>query len=164
MSEPRWMSRQDVEYLHHGVIEVGGGSHGLRDPALLDSALGRPKNQYSYGETDIFRLAAGYAEAISRNHPFVDGNKRTAFQTAYQFLKDNGYLLVQARGHEHAEAMEKLGQGHISREDMGQYLASHCREISQEQNQLGALKAKAQARRDKERQSPRPGHSKDRDV
>ena len=124
MSAPKWISREDVEFIHENVIEVGGGSHGLRDTGLLESALGRPQNQ----------LAAGYAEAISRNHPFVDGNKRTAFQTAHQFLKDNGQQLEQAEGSEHADMMAGLGQGQISREDMGRYLAEHSREITQEKS------------------------------
>ena len=56
MSEPVWISRVEVEALHRGMIEVGGGSHGLRDAALLDSALARPQNQHAYGETDHFNL------------------------------------------------------------------------------------------------------------
>ena len=134
MSDPQWISREDVEFIHESVIEVGGGAQGLRDAGLLESALGRPQNQYAYGEEDIFQLAAGYAEAISRNHPFVDGNKRTAFQTAHQFLKDNGQQLQQAQGTEHVDMMERLGQGQISREDMGRYLAEHSREIAQEKS------------------------------
>ena len=134
MSKPRWVSREDVEYLHQGVIETGGGAQGLRDASLLESALARPQNQHAYGEQDTFQLAAGYAESISRNHPFVDGNKRTAFQTSYQFLKDNGYQLNQAKGHEHAEMMEQLGQGQISREEAAQHLKEHSRPIEKAKN------------------------------
>ena len=65
MSEPKWMTRGDVEVIHEGVIEVGGGAHGLRDPALLESALTRPQNLHAYGEHDHFQLAASYAEGIS---------------------------------------------------------------------------------------------------
>ena len=81
MSDPQWISREDVEFIHESVIEVGGGAQGLRDAGLLESALGRPQNQYAYGEEDIFQLAAGYAEAISRNHPFVvrRSRRRTNF-------------------------------------------------------------------------------------
>ena len=129
MSEPRWISRQDVEFIHDGVIEIGGGARGLRDPSLLESALARPQNLYAYGETDTFHLAASYAEAISRNHAFIDGNKRTAFQTAYQFLKDNGHQLIKARGVEHAEMMEQLGQGKITREDAANHLRTHSQQL-----------------------------------
>jgi len=126
MTQPKWVTRQQVEFIHEGVIEIGGGSHGLRDAALLESALARPQNQYAYGETDTFQLAASYAEGISRNHAFVDGNKRTAFYVASDFLEQNGYELQAAKGHEHAEMMEQLGQGKISREEA----AAHLREYS----------------------------------
>ena len=72
MSEPRWLSRADVEALHTMAIERDGGSHGLRDANLLESALARPQNLYAYGEQDRFQLAASYAEGIARNHAFVD--------------------------------------------------------------------------------------------
>ena len=135
MSEPKWMARGDVEVIHEGVIEVGGGAHGLRDSALLESALARPQNLHAYGENDHFQLAASYAEGISRNHASVDGNKRTAFQTAHQFLKDNGHQLDQAKGHEHAEMMEQLGQGQISREDAADHFREHSRSLQQEESQ-----------------------------
>jgi len=133
VNEPKWISREDVEDIHEVVIEIGGGSEGLRDASLLESALGRPPNQHAYGETDIFQLAAGYAEGISRNHPFVDGNKRTAFQSAHQFLKDNGYQLEKSDGNKHADMMVQLGTGTISREEMGAYLSVNAREIAPEQ-------------------------------
>jgi len=125
MTQPKWVTRQLVEFIHEGVIEIGGGSHGLRDAALLESALARPQNQYAYGETDRFQLAASYAEGISRNHAFVDGNKRTAFYVASDFLEQNGYELQAAKGFEHAEMMEQLGQGKVSREEAAAHLRAH---------------------------------------
>ena len=133
MTAPKWVNRQQVEFIHDAVIEIGGGSHGLRDAALLESALARPQNQYAYGETDIFQLAASYAESISRNHAFVDGNKRTAFYVASDFLEQNGHELQAAKGHEHAEMMEQLGQGKISREEAAAHLREHSRVIEREQ-------------------------------
>ncbi len=127
MTEPKWVNRQQVEFIHDAVMEIGGGSHGLRDAALLESALARPQNQYAYGETDTFQLAASYAEAISRNHAFVDGNKRTAFYVAVDFLEQNGFQLQAAKGVEHAEMMEQLGQGKITRDQA----AAHLREYSE---------------------------------
>jgi len=132
MSEPRWVSRQDAEVILEIVIDIGSGLHGLRDTALLESALARPQNLHAYGENDHFQLAASYAEGISRNHPFVDGNKRTAFQTAHQFLRDNGHHLDKAKGHEHAEMIEKLGQGQISRKDAAEHFRKHSRSSRQE--------------------------------
>lgn len=129
MTAPKWVTRHLVEYIHEAVIEIGGGSHGLRDVALLESALARPQNQYSYGEEDIYQLAASYAEAISRNHAFVDGNKRTAFFVASDFLEQNGYELHASKGIEHAEMMEQLGQGKISREEAAAHLRKYSTQI-----------------------------------
>lgn len=126
MTEPKWVTCQQVEFIHEAVIEIAGGAQGLRDAALLDSALARPQNQYAYGETDTFQLAASYAEAISRNHAFMDGNKRTAFYVAVDFLEQNGFVLQAAKGAEHAEMMELLGQGKITRDQA----AMHLREYS----------------------------------
>ncbi len=129
---PKWVSREDVEAIHEAVVDVGGGSSGLRDEGLLESALARPQNLYAYGENDTFQLAASYAEGIARNHPFVDGNKRTAFAAADLFLTDNGHNLDRAKGKEHAEMMEKLGQGEITREDAAGHFQQHSREIDRE--------------------------------
>ena len=129
MTGPIWVTHQLVMVIHDAVIEMGGGAQGLRDMALLDSALARPQNQYAYGETDVFQLAASYAEAISRNHAFVDGNKRTAFFVAADFLEQNGQLLQTAKGVEHAEMMEALGQGHITRDAAATHLRAHSQPI-----------------------------------
>ncbi|MCG6112940.1 MAG: type II toxin-antitoxin system death-on-curing family toxin [Paracoccus sp.] len=103
-----------------------GGAPGLWDPALLESALARPQNQHAYGETDIFQLAASYAEGISRNHAFVDGNKRTAFYAAADFLEQNGHLLEATEGAEHAEMMELLRQGKIIRDQAENHLRKYA--------------------------------------
>lgn len=126
MTDPKWVTRQQVEFIHEAVIEMAGGAQGLRDIALLESALAQPQNQYAYGETDTFQLAASYAEAISRNHAFVDGNKRTAFYVAVDFLEQNGFQFQAAKGVEHAELMEQLGQGKITCDQA----AAHLREYS----------------------------------
>ena len=76
------------------MLELHGGLSGIRDIGMLHSALARPVNVFHYEQGDIPRLAAAYAFGIARNHPFVDGNKRTAFLAMYAFLKDNGVLLT----------------------------------------------------------------------
>lgn len=129
MNPPKWVTAELVEFIHEAVIELGGGSYGLRDTALLESALARPQNQHSFGEEDIFHLAASYAEAISRNHAFVDGNKRTAFFVASDFLEQNGHELQAAKGVEHAEMMELLGQGKVSRKEAAEHLRKHSSQI-----------------------------------
>lgn len=130
MTDPKWVTRQQVEFIHEAVIEMAGGAQGLRDAALLESALARPQNQYAYGETDTFQLAASYSEAISRNHAFVDGNKRTAFYVAVDFLEQNGFQLQPAKGVEHAEMMEQLGQGKITRDQAAAHLREHSQAMS----------------------------------
>ncbi len=93
MSPPVWLLRSVIDAVHDAQLAEHGGAEGLRDEGALDSALARPVNLHAYGETDIFRLAAAYAFGIARSHPFVDGNKRTAFLAAYIFLSVNGHEL-----------------------------------------------------------------------
>ncbi|PHR58285.1 MAG: type II toxin-antitoxin system death-on-curing family toxin [Robiginitomaculum sp.] len=127
MKEPKWLSLLEVQFIHEKSIQQAGGSHGIRDGGLLESALARPQNLYAYGETDIFQLASSYAKSISRNHPFVDGNKRTAFMSADVFLFYNGHDLQASEGENHADMMENLAQGKMTKEDAGRYLKKHSR-------------------------------------
>jgi len=90
----RWLLDGVVLAIHEEQIAEHGGSTSIRDTGLLSSALARPKNQAHYGgEPSVFDLAAAYAYGIIRNHPFVDGNKRTGFLTSYVFLHINGWQL-----------------------------------------------------------------------
>ncbi|MGP3699464.1 type II toxin-antitoxin system death-on-curing family toxin [Rhodobacter sp. NSM] len=148
MTEPRWLDREAVEAIHETMIDIGGGSHGLRDAALLESALARPQNLYAYGEQDTFQLAASYAEGIARNHPFVDGNKRTAFASADLFLVESGYNLEKAKAFEHAEMMEKLGQGHITRAEAAEYLKANVLSKKEDRQKAGE-KFEEKSRKDK---------------
>jgi death-on-curing protein len=90
MSEPFWLTRQMVIAIHDEQLAIHGGASGLRDEEMLESALDRPKNKWSYEEAELAGLAAAYAFAIARNHPFVDGNKRTSLLALYTFLGLNG--------------------------------------------------------------------------
>lgn len=90
MRGPHWVLRETVLALQERLLAEFGGGRGLRDPALLDSALARPRQLLAYRKPDLFELAAAYAFGLVRNHPFVDGNKRTAFTTAVLFLELNG--------------------------------------------------------------------------
>ena len=74
-----WLSERLVLAMHSQSLARHGGADGIRDPGLLESALARPLNRAGYGEPDVVELAALYAVAIARNHPFIDGNKRTAY-------------------------------------------------------------------------------------
>lgn len=88
--EPRWITKTLAFAIHAHVLAEHGGAAGLRDEAALDSALAAPIHRFLYEQTDPVTLAAAYAHAISRNHPFVDGNKRVAFVLAVIFLERNG--------------------------------------------------------------------------
>lgn len=85
-----WLSREIILAIHDEQIARHGGAAGLRDSGLLDSALARPINHAAYGEPDSAEIGAIYALAIARNHPFIDGNKRTAFMALVLFLALNG--------------------------------------------------------------------------
>jgi death on curing protein len=91
MKRPIWVERASVLLLHDESLTIHGGASGVRDMGLLESALARPQNLHAYGEGDAAALAAAYAFGIIRNHPFIDGNKRTGFLAAALFLEANGY-------------------------------------------------------------------------
>jgi death-on-curing protein len=94
MRAPIWIEKQALLALHTRSIADHGGIDGIRDEGLLDSALHRPINHFQYdGVGDIAELAAIYGVAIAKNHPFIDGNKRAAFQAAVLFLRLNGLRL-----------------------------------------------------------------------
>jgi len=93
MNEPKWLLRSVIDAMHDMQIAEHGGAEGVRDEALIESALARPKNKFTYGMTDICELAACLAVGLARNHLFVDGNKRITFLAAYVFLKINGFQL-----------------------------------------------------------------------
>jgi death-on-curing protein len=88
-----WIEVPVIYAIHEEQLAEHGGGLGLRDVGLLESALGRPKNAAAYGNPNLFQLAAAYGYGISRNHPFIDGNKRTAFIATELFLELNGYEL-----------------------------------------------------------------------
>ena len=90
MSEPFWLTRQIIIAIHDEQLAIHGGASGLRDEGLLESALDPPRNKWSYENAELPELAAAYAFAVARNHPFVDGNKRTSLLALYTFLGVNG--------------------------------------------------------------------------
>lgn len=94
MAAWQWLREDVVLALHNEQLAEHGGMAGIRDPGLLKSALARPLNLAAYGEPDAASLAAAYAFGIARNHPFADGNKRTAAVAALLFLHLNGISFV----------------------------------------------------------------------
>ena len=91
MNQPQWVLRDVVFAAHDQSLAQFGGGAGVRDEAMLDSALGKPLNLFAYGKPTLFDLAASYGYGIIKNHPFIDGNKRTGFVVAVVFLELNGY-------------------------------------------------------------------------
>ena len=96
MEEPLWMELADAIIAHDLELAAHGGSAGIRDAGLLDSALARPRNLWAYAESapSLAVLAAAYAFGISSNHPFVDGNKRTALLVSFAFLDVNASEVI----------------------------------------------------------------------
>ena len=94
MTTWRWIDRTVLIAIHDMQLAEHGGGAGLRDGNLLESALAKPENLAAYGEPDAAALAAAYGYGISRNHAFIDGNKRTALVAAELFLQLNGWQLI----------------------------------------------------------------------
>ena len=94
MNEPVWLDVEILIDLHAEQLALFGGPDGIRDQGMLESALGRPINKFAYGETDLAALAAAYAFGIARNHPFVDGNKRSGAYAFVWFLRQAKILDV----------------------------------------------------------------------
>ena len=94
MSQPVWIDERDALALHDRLLALDGGAAGVRDDSLLKSALARPQQLHAYGDSpDIISMAAAYTAGIVRNHPFIDGNKRTGFLIGALFLEMNGHHL-----------------------------------------------------------------------
>jgi death on curing protein len=92
--DPIWITVEDTLAMHERLLEEHGGAAGVRDVALLESALGRVRQHFAYGESDLFVLAATLAHSLANNHPFIDGNKRVAFVMAAIFLETNAYRIT----------------------------------------------------------------------
>jgi death on curing protein len=119
-----WVSREVALASHQEQIAEHGGGQGVRDYGMLDSAMARPQNLLVYEEPDAAALAAAYAYGIARNHPFVDGNKRTAAVVSETFLMVNGYLL-NANDAEIVVAFVALAAGELSEAEMAHWFRAH---------------------------------------
>jgi death-on-curing protein len=125
VNEPRWLSVVLALAVHADQIKDHGGSLGLRDRGLLESALDRPRNRFHYEPTsDLCELAAAYGFGIAKNHPFVDGNKRVAFQAMYLFLGMNG-LRVDAAEEDVVSIVLALASGNLEEAALAAWLRDH---------------------------------------
>ena len=126
MTEPKWLLRAFVMTARHRMLSEHGGSPGVRDEGLLDSALSRPRQKYDYeASATIYDIAAAYAFGIAKNHPFIDGNKRTAFVAAAVFLQING-LRLEATEVDAVIATRELAAGCIGEKQFSDWLAQNC--------------------------------------
>jgi death on curing protein len=121
VSEPEWVTMPIVLAIHDEQLAIHGGSAGLRDAALLESALDRPRNKWAYENAELPELAAAYGYGIARNHPFIDGNKRTALLAIYTFLGVNGvdFIVPEADA---AAMIVSLAAGEIGEESLARWI------------------------------------------
>jgi death-on-curing protein len=121
MNEPNWITKDILLSVHAELLNRFGGLSGIRDGGLLDSALNRPKHLLSYGSPTLFQMAASYSRGIVKNYPFLDGNKRTGFMSAYIFLGINGWSLEAPEEEAVLETLA-LAAGETSEEDYATWL------------------------------------------
>src|SRR5689334_10187349 len=124
MREPIWMEVADAVLAHDAELTAHGGSEGVRDPGLLESALARPKDIWNYADSPppLSRLAAAYAFGISANHPFVDGNKRTALVVSFACCEVNG-LEMKAEQEDAYLTFVALAAGKVSEDQLADWFA-----------------------------------------
>src|SRR5277367_3359598 len=126
MSEPIWIEEDLVLAIHDRQLVEHGGADGIRDESLLHSALGRPLNRSAYASSDIFELAANYTIGIVKNHPFVDGNKRTGFVVGVLFLELNGYRF-RASEEAAAQAVIELAAGTLEEKGFCEFMRANSK-------------------------------------
>jgi death-on-curing protein len=126
--EPVWITRGVLDAIHDSQLREHGGSAGVRDEGLLDSAMNRPRNKHAYDEEDMSVLAAAYAFGIAKNHAFVDGYKRTAFVTAALFLAVNGHDLT-APEPEVVDVMNRLAGGKLTEAAFAEWVKAHITRV-----------------------------------
>jgi death-on-curing protein len=126
VKEPAWIDEADAMTLHAKLVGLHGGASGLRDAALLASALARPRQQFAYAdEPDLIVMAAAYTAGIIKNLPFVDGNKRVGFVVGVLFLEINGYRF-NASEEEAAQAIINLAAGELDEQGYAQFLKQNA--------------------------------------
>ena len=125
MTEPVWIDEREALILHERLLVLYGGAAGVRDAGLLQSALARPRQHAAYAEgADLIYLAALATAGVVKNHPFVDGNKRTGFLLGVLFLELNGYRFT-ARQEEAANAILALAAGQLDERGYAAFLAAN---------------------------------------
>ena len=128
MREPEWLDLDIVLDFHAEQLALFGGADGIRDLGLLESALARPVNKFAYGKTNLAVLAAAYGFGIAQNHPFIDGNKRTALASLIVFLGLNG-IEFDAPQEQTTAIVLSLAAGEIVEDIFARWIADHVRSL-----------------------------------
>lgn len=130
MSEPKWILEDAAKAIHGMLLSEHGGGEGVRDIALLESALNRAPQKFAYdSKVTVFELAAAYSFGIAKNHPFVDGNKRTAFMVGVIFLEINAYKFV-ASETESTVIFEGLAGSKISESELSTWFELNTKKLN----------------------------------
>lgn len=130
MKEPKWIDQRALVLLHRESLAAHGGRAGVLDEGILESALARPRQLWSYeAKSDLARLAAGYAVGLVRNHPFVDGNKRAAFLAVGLFLGLNGFQLVADQA-DAARTLFALAAGEMDEQEFAAWIRTRMKRRS----------------------------------
>ena len=127
MNEPKWVLEEAAKAIQRMLLSEHGGDEGVRDIALLESALNRAPQKFAYdSKATVFELAAAYSFGIAKNHPFIDGNKRTAFMAGVIFLEINGYKFVASEA-ESTAIFEGLAGSKISESELSMWFEQNSK-------------------------------------
>jgi len=121
VTEPEWLTPAVILAIHDEQLAIHGGSPGFRDAGMLESALDRPRNKCAYEAAELPELAAAYGYGVARNHPFIDGNKRTSLLAIYTFLGVNGVDFIVPEA-EAAAMIMSLAAGEVSEENLARWI------------------------------------------
>lgn len=129
MPEPKWLSHEILDAMHLELIREHGGSYGMRDRNLHDSALARPRHKWSYGEADLSALTAAYGFGLAKNHGYVDGNKRVAYMAMFVLLHLNGLDLV-ASEPDAVVTMTDVAAGALSEDELAAWIRTNTQQLT----------------------------------
>lgn len=128
MTTPFWITREAAIAFHERQLSEHGGGIGVRDMGLLESALAKPQNLFAYseGQADVAAMAASYAYGIATNHPFIDGNKRTALAVSFVFVELNGYGMTATEPDAYTTFLA-LAAGDISENELAEWFRKNMK-------------------------------------
>ena len=129
MTEWKWLTKAAIEIIHHEQLREHGGLIGIKDENALEAAIARPQHKAAYENPDVYELAAAYLFGIARNHPFSDGNKRTAFLAAYTFLAIHSQRFTANQG-EVIEFVLEVAAGQVNESGIAKFLRDHTEALN----------------------------------